>query len=193
MKRLGVVLLVLIVSLAAQAAPIPVVVSTSLAIEGFPNRVLPSADDSMSVDLSNLKVERLDSGISGTVRLAVRKGQPGEFKLLCYFASAGQLLLAVWSPQARRVFVTPAGSMWNTVLSPSGYTLADSAGAVVANPPQKGDTASLAFSIPYALPGTFDLSGFKGKLFVFLVGESDEVPVKGDAIVSLSNVLEIDL
>ncbi len=158
-----------------------VMVSTTHKLANFPNRVIPYGDRSL-LTLSDLKINRTSSNISGSLKFSRKADNMEEIKLVGYFSNMEQLLLAVFSLEMRRIFVTPAGSDWNTVRSPVGYSLKN-----------QGEMETIEFDLPISMPGTYNLGTSKGKLYIFCLGAADEPIIKRDAFAAVSNVLEIEI
>ena len=105
--------------------------------------------------LSNLKIKRGKSGISGSFDY-LTQSEHSDFLLIVYFSAEEYLLFTYYTNNVRQVFVTPKGRSGDVALSSEGYKIKPS-----------GNKGSMEFYLPYKIYGVYDLSNLKGNIYVF--------------------------
>jgi hypothetical protein len=166
------------------AGPLPtgpgeeITLSNSLQIEGIPQSVIPYGGG-QSVTLTDLKLKKSDSGISGDVQFT--SNQKEEFALIVYITMPKRLLVVYFDSKANEAYTTPAAPDGSNVLfTVPGYELKGG-----------GNEGTIHFYVISRAYGMYDITGQKGKVYVFCV-KPKEAQSQG-AFQAISNVIEVDM
>jgi hypothetical protein len=162
-----------------QAGPgAKITMSESLQIKGIPQSVIPYGGG-QSVTLTDLNLKKGDKQISGDVRYT--SSQQEEFALIVYITMPEQLLVVYFDSTRNEAFTAPAGRGGsNVLLTVPGYKLEGAK--------NKGTVHFSFFRRGYE---TYDITGKKGKVFVFCVNPKDQIG--NESFQAISNVIEAEM
>ncbi len=153
------------------------IIHENLKIGTFPTRVIHGK----SFFLSNLKIKRGDSGISGSLNYLRQPKDNDEFLLIVYLSMKKYLLFTYYTNNVRQVFVTPRGSSGDVALTAKGYKIKSA-----------GNKGTMEFYIPYKTYGVYNITGIKGNIFVFCLDGDTKKQIEKDSFLAISNVIASD-